>query len=189
MADSVRRDLERRARQGDSTAEAAALVRRLRAGEIDEERLRLASLLGDVAARLVLGREAPAVPVHAHGLARALQPFGPAVVIRATVTAARAMSATADPGMWDLARARAAIAAAEAWLACPCESHLEAARRVGQTGDEVPADAELAPAWAVIGPVGTRLFATEVALACAAGELGEDVMRRGLRRALLNWAS
>lgn len=187
MPDSIRRDLERRARQGDSTAEAAALVRRLRAGDIDEERLRLAALLDDPAARLVLGRDAPRVPPHAHGVARELQAFGDVVVIRATVTAVRAMNATADPLTWNLARARAAIDVAEAWLACPCEAHLEAARRVGQTGDETPADAELAPAWAVIGPVGTRLLATEVALGCAAGELGEETLRRALRRALIGW--
>lgn len=188
VPDSIRRDLERRARQGDSTAEAAALVRRLRAGELDEDRLRVAALVGDPAARLALGRGAPAIPAHAHGLARALQAFGSDVVIRATISAVRAMSAIADPRAgWDLRRARAAIAAAEAWLACPCEAHLDAARDVGQTGDEVPADAELAPAWAVIGPEGTRLFATEVALGCAASELGEETMRQGLRRALVSW--
>lgn len=189
VPDSVRRDLERRARQGDSTAQAAALVRRLRAGELDEERLRLAALVGDPAARLALGDAAPAKPHDVHALARALQAFGPGVVTRATITAVRAMNATVDPRHgWDLSRARQAIASAEAWLACPCEPHLEAARRVGQTGDEVPADAELAPAWAVIGPDGTRLFATEVALGCAAAELGEEAMRRGLRRALVGWA-
>ncbi len=188
MPDSIRRDLERRARQGDSTAEAAALVRRLRAGDLDEERLRLAALVGDPAARLALGRDAPAVPPTPAALARALRAFGAEALVRATVVAARAMAATADPRFWDLSRARAAITAAEAWLACPCDAHLEAARDVGQTGDEDPSDAELAPAWAVVGPDGTRLFAAEVALGCTASEVGDESMRAGLRRALVTWA-
>lgn len=190
MADSTRRELERRARQGDRGAAVAALAQRLRAGEVDHDALRLAALLGDPAACALLGPDAPPAPPTAHDLARALQGFDPGVAIRATITATRATSATADPRHgWDLARARAAVDAAEAWLRCPCRPHLDRAHDVGRTGDEDAADAELAPAWAVIGPEGTRRFATEVALACAAAELGEEALRRALRRALVPWSS
>lgn len=188
MADANLRDLERRARQGDPHAAAAALVRRLRAGGLDERRLRLAALLGDAAARLVLGAGAPRVPAHADGLARALEAHGALVMIRATVVAVRAMNAAADPRLgWRQGRARAALAAAEAWIVCPCEAHLEAARPIGESGDEDPAYAELAPAWAVLGPTSTRLFAAEVALGCAAAEIGGEALRRALRRALVLW--
>ncbi|MCO5169417.1 MAG: hypothetical protein M9894_23990 [Planctomycetes bacterium] len=189
MADTTRRDLERRARQGDPTAAARALSARVRAGALTDERLRLAALVGDAAARLALGPAAPAEPADADGLAAALQGFGVEAVVRATVAATRAVTAVADPRAgWDLARARRAMDAAEAWLACPCDAHVEAARAVGQAGDEDPAYAELAPAWAVLGPASARLLAAEVALNTAAGELGDAVMRRGLRRALGGWA-
>jgi hypothetical protein len=54
------RDLARAASQGDLQAEARLLLERVRRGELDEDRLRVAALLGDPAARGALGVAAAA---------------------------------------------------------------------------------------------------------------------------------
>jgi hypothetical protein len=186
--DSERRNLERLAAQGDPDAAVAAIVARLRAGEVDEARVRLAALLGDPAARKLLGPLAPPVPANARELARALGASGAETLVRATLVAARAMAATADPRTWNLSRALAAMKAADDWLRCPCPEHVEAARRVAGEGDVDPSGSELAPAWVVIGPDGTRLLAAEWALACAASEIDDEPVRWALRRELVPWA-
>ncbi|MGE0706757.1 MAG: FHA domain-containing protein [Planctomycetota bacterium] len=59
MADRGERDLERRAAAGDAEAEAELLARRLRRGELGEERLSLAADLGHLPACLALDRQPP----------------------------------------------------------------------------------------------------------------------------------
>ncbi|MCO5172530.1 MAG: hypothetical protein M9894_40050 [Planctomycetes bacterium] len=136
MADTRLRRLERAAAQGDLDARVRLLCERLRSGELDEERVRLAAYLGDPAARLLLGPKAPDLPViRARGglelnqrrWITGLRAYGKEWLVRAAVAIARARFTAWD--RWDEAdeRPRRALAAAEAWLACPCEAHAEEA--------------------------------------------------------------
>ncbi|MBX3472733.1 MAG: hypothetical protein KF878_38260 [Planctomycetes bacterium] len=132
MADTRLRRLERAASQGDLDARVRLLCERLRAGELDEERARLAAYLGDPAARLLLGARAPELPlIRARGghelnqrrWITGLRAYGKPWLVRAAVALAEARFTAWD--RWDEAdeRPRRALAAAEDWLRCPCEAH------------------------------------------------------------------
>lgn len=58
MSDAKNRELERRAAQGDASAEVKLLLQRVRARELTEEQLRLAAYLGHEASWAALGRPA-----------------------------------------------------------------------------------------------------------------------------------
>ena len=129
MTDERLRRLSREA-GGDDDARARLLTERLRAGTLARTRLELAAWLGDGAARLALGDDAPTPAPLPHARAsrgatarrdvRAwaddLGRFGGTAVVRAT------LALTEGSGFDDLDRpvlapARAALVAARAWLA------------------------------------------------------------------------
>lgn len=88
--DDDRRRLDRDAAAGDPDARARLLVARLRAGELTRERLALAAMFGDRAAREALAPEAPPQEVgSAMGAALALKPYGPPAFARAALALAR----------------------------------------------------------------------------------------------------
>lgn len=132
MVDARLRRLERAASQGDVQARVQVLCERLRTGDLDEERVRLAAYLGDPAARLLLGERAPELPViraregfelNQRRWITGLRAFGKEWLVRAAVALARSrFDAWAT---WDETdeRPHRAVAAAVAWLECPCAAH------------------------------------------------------------------
>ena len=209
MADVRLRELERRWREtGAEEDEVALLAERLRAGRLDAASARLAALLGCPRATRAVGavageRSLPALAVHlGHG--------GPVTLGRAVIAAARATSgAWRDEGAPPEAPARfeRALAAAEAWVVCPCDQHEDAAVDEGRAAIPLAGLGALAhdPAgrapWALAGelaccaaelpslydaddPAG---FVTLSGLDEAAGLVGVDALRRALRDDLVPW--
>lgn len=87
MSEERLRELERRWRQsGAASDQAALLAERVRAGLLPAARLRLAAALGQPAARLALGGDAPALLEQSGNAAlmAGLEPYGPAAWVRAT---------------------------------------------------------------------------------------------------------
>jgi hypothetical protein len=105
MSDARRRALERDASHGDPDAAAALLAERLRAGEVTRERVALAALLGDPAARAVVGAAAVADDAFFAALASA----GDDACLRAVLAAVRLAF---DPVL--------AVAAGPDWIAGAC---------------------------------------------------------------------
>jgi hypothetical protein len=131
--DAERRRLDRESAAGDPDARARLLVARLRAGDLTRERLTLAAMLGDPAARAALAPEAPPEEVGtAMGALLALKPFGPSAFARAALALApwlhdhqitplrsvlawlRAPGSTAPPNVpgWDLTQVGPVVALA-----------------------------------------------------------------------------
>lgn len=128
MVDRRLRSLEREA--GDDPAGRARRAReRLRAGLLDPDRVALLALLGDGAARAALGEVAPAPVELLDDLIETLVLAGVPLQVRVGATAAREALAAHSIEPAALARAEAALSAAEAWLDCPCEAHRSAAAR------------------------------------------------------------
>lgn len=124
--------LQRRARDaaaGDPAAGARLLVERRRAGELTDDRLQLAALLGDEAARLAL---APAAPedLPEDDLERwtlGIAACGRETAVRAAHVATRAAAATVTLDLADRSRIEPLLAAVDLWLACVCHTHARAA--------------------------------------------------------------
>jgi len=85
--DADLRSLERAAAGGDVDAEARLLQARLRRGDLDPTRLRLAAHLGHPAAVKALGPEAPPPP--GDDWVRALEDWGEEVCLRAALAVVR----------------------------------------------------------------------------------------------------
>ncbi|MCO5166330.1 MAG: hypothetical protein M9894_08200 [Planctomycetes bacterium] len=118
MSDDAQRERERRLRQGDDPAdEARVLAGALRAGRLARERLALAAFLGHAAARQALG--VPPGDACAAWVA-ALDEAGRLALVRAAVARLRAGWADVPSPRAALAQALAAL---EAWSACPCDGH------------------------------------------------------------------
>lgn len=127
MADDRLRELERRFREtGAAQDEAAWLRERLRAGALDEERLRLAALFAHDAALLVCESE----PLEGSKLYAALADLDRSAVVRA-------MAALAVASRCDLPLGAELLAAADAWIACPCDEHAQAAQEASQRAPQV----------------------------------------------------
>ena len=103
MSDARRRELER---EDDPQAEVAALIARLRSGELTPTRLRVAAVCGDPIARLALGDDAPRELDWEDALGT-LAPLGREVWLRACCEALR--FTFADHEAWSVEL--------EAWLA------------------------------------------------------------------------
>lgn len=124
--DDLLRDLDRAVQQGDAQAAVGLLRARVRRGELDEERLRLAAHLGDGAAIACLGGAVAATSARCAGdLVLGLKPFGPAAFSRAGVTALRLLSPTPSH----------VVQAIEAWLECPCDDHARAVRAAARDAE------------------------------------------------------
>lgn len=149
MTDERLRRLSREA-EGDDDARARWITERLRAGRLFRRRVELAAWLGDGAARLALGDDAPPPAPLPHGRATRgvtarrdvqawaddLVRYGKSAVVRATV-------ALVDGSGYDdldrpvLAPAREAVLTARAWLAA-----VEVAAAVEGTDEEPELEAE-----------------------------------------------
>ena len=133
MSDRRTRELERAAASGDPEARAAWLGARLRAGDLEEERLALAAWLGDPGARLALGCEPEAERASPAALVRGLARWGrepgrgddSAALARPDwrdqlfPRAALALARVACAGRGLPGPAQAALTAAEAWIEHP----------------------------------------------------------------------
>lgn len=133
MADDGLRALERRfASSGALEDEVRWLVGRLRAGQLTQERLRLASFCGHLAASRALGAKEPAPRDMVAWADALLARWGKESRVRAAVAVARAVLPRWEARCGDDATPRRAIEAAEVWLACPCEKHARIADRAGE---------------------------------------------------------
>ncbi len=168
MPDERLRALERRWREtGAEEDEVALLAERLRAGRLDPARARLAVLLGCSRTARALGSTEP--PPSAAVLAGHLGASGAVTLGRAVVAVARATSgAWRDDGAPPEAPARfeRALAAAEAWVVCPCDAHEDAAVREGRAAIPLAGLGALAD-----DPAGRAPWALAGELACCAAEL------------------
>ena len=141
MADERLQQLRRAWDEGDLEAKVRLLRERMRAGELSEERVRLAAWLGDTAARLSLSGTVPAAPKGLLGMVRGLPGF-PRTDAEAFARVQESDGVT--PLFWQvgarlgiaaarLSRARSGepdpITAAEEWVLCPCGAHRKAAAR------------------------------------------------------------
>ncbi len=124
----------------DPTArEAELLLDRISSGDLSESRLELAAYAGNLAAQRALGGTVPVVVdelAYPHmaellGFVRGLGRWGKDALVLTAIEAAQ----LALPS-WEAAHQenepRKAIAAAEAYLRCPCEQHRLAARSAGE---------------------------------------------------------
>jgi hypothetical protein len=116
VSDAALRGLERQVEAGDVSARARLLAARLRAGELDEQRLRLAAHAGDRDVVVVLPDTRH---THATSCDWCLWPYGKAPSVVAAAAAARLLVPVWER-LGDLSSVRAVVAA-EAWVACPCE--------------------------------------------------------------------
>lgn len=138
--DAEVRELERRFRaSGALDDEAAWLLARVRAGSLAEQRLHLASYLRDHAAVLAAGGAYFDDPFSSNPTFKEIKRYGKETCVRIAVASARAALAaeryhrrrwpedetyhTYALEPWD-----ECVAAAEAWVLCPCRRHQEGAR-------------------------------------------------------------
>lgn len=127
---------------GDAAAASRVLWERVRRGELDLERVRLAAHVGDPVARLALGEQAPSVSPDLRACVRGLEAWGPEAHVRCTLAAAGSVLFLLPPEVepW----ARSAIEAIAAWVRCPCESHRLETERVGAVAPMIPGEARKA---------------------------------------------
>ncbi len=191
MADVRRRRCERAARLGDLDAEGRLLLERVRAGELERERLELAAHLGHRPARRALGlpplRQAEPL-AELVSLAR----FGRPVLVRILVVAARRLGWAPSPVGDEQLRAAAA------WCDCPCPRHASSAYQASRslpegTQPSFPYYAAMAAHYAgnMEGPAGGRSLESlakialrELAAACG----GAARLRTLVQGELIAWA-
>jgi len=130
VTDSKLRELERRWKEtGSVEDEARYLLERVRVGDLEREKLALAAYCGHEGARIALGDDAPNRPSDLEEWARGLGTWGKEICVRLAIVVAR--RAQVDETPENLATlASTAIASAEVWLECPCDSHASTANRV-----------------------------------------------------------
>lgn len=149
MADQRLRELERRWLDGDVDAGARWLAERVRAGELAAWRLELAACWSDAAARAALAWDRPERRLD--GLLVELAARGHEPAVHAALAVSRLALADLEARRPLAAvRGRAAIAAAEAWLAAP---GAEAARQAEQAARDVEGGTTLADVVRDMGPV------------------------------------
>lgn len=104
MSDEKLRALEARARDGGPVDQAAWLAERVRVGELDLERLRLAAYVGHAGARAMLGPSAPTSPGDFCEWIAGLLPFARALEDRVNLVAHVALACarreSASSGAW-----------------------------------------------------------------------------------------
>lgn len=116
MSDERLRETQRLAALGDPDAEARALLLRLRAGALDEDRLALLAHVGHTPACRALGLADPAVPDDLEAWVRALARWGRPVEVAAAAAAARLVLPLYEAARPDDPRPRRAVEAAEGAL-------------------------------------------------------------------------
>lgn len=184
MSDAVLRDLERRWRQTHSRDdEAAYLLRRVRAGTLDQERLELAAYCGHVAC----GAHGQAGPAQAQAFVAGLAPWGREVCVRAGVAALRAAVGAVGPSK-PVARCLEAIGD---WVEAPgaaLQRAVQAAHAdLRGAGAEVAAVACLV--WAVISEQPQRsAWTASLALRPLTTVADEADLLAAMRADLARWA-
>lgn len=133
MTDARLRESERRWKEtGALEDEAQYLRERVRAGELQADRLEVAALCGDEAARTALRfvpqASAPAGPV----LVARLAGLGQEALVRAQIASALRVLGLVDslsdqPSAEAIDACKAALNAAVAWVQCPCVPHARVA--------------------------------------------------------------
>ena len=178
--DEELRGLERAAAAGDVDAEAQLLLRRVRVGELSEEKLWLAAYLGHGAAKTAN----PDVPVAPKGLAAwigGLEPAGPEALARAALAAGwRCLSRYEtlllhQNAGWPLPRA--CLEAAEDWILCPCDDHRAAAAKAHAAAIDFSGSltqAIRAPGSQSVNPAHTAAMWAALNVAAIAAGLGGD---------------
>lgn len=160
MADARLRALQRQAALGEPQARVLLLRARLRAGELDWEGVELAAYLGDAEARSLSGQQPPA--------GASLREWVKGLPTLEATSRAAIAAARAALGCWvsfspEDARPTLGIAAAEAWVRCPCREH---ALEAGTSVRDCQAASFLAAAVAAdkaYGPERDRAWAAEAA--------------------------
>lgn len=207
MSDDWLRQLEARWRETrDALDESRYLLERMRAGVLPRPRLELAAFLGHEAARLAL----PAVPGFDGDdptrLAGELWPWGKEAGVAAAISAAHATLPEEGTRAAQDRRPHEAIVAAAAWVHCPCDEHMSAARAAADAAlsaagiasphvdagpDRFPAlsahhAAAAASAWPF--PVAMKHAFRSVKYAHASGALAGADLTRVVCQALTEWA-
>lgn len=211
MADERLRELERRASEGSVDARAKWLAERVRIGELEQERLRIAAYCGDLGARMVsagtwaweceiiTGGDAPrglgrarTVTVDVLDLPAWLRGLGASkhVLDRATVLAAEhVLEVLVDPEQaphrpsYIVVLAREQVSAARAWLDCPCPDHLGAWYRWTHL-HHAP---ECQP-W-VPCPNMIETYKSTTRILAAGIEVGNESVREAVAAGLARWAT
>lgn len=164
--DDRARGLERAAAGGgDAGAGARALWERVRRGDLDLERVRLAAHVGDPVARLALGEQAPPVSPDLRACVRGLEAWGKEALVRCALGAATSVLFLLPEGTE--AWSRTAIEAMAAWVQCPCEPHRVEVVRLAASVPAIPGDARTAisAALAAVGATTRTSFARHAAAA------------------------
>jgi hypothetical protein len=200
MSDDARRAAERRWRETSAVDdgrrflahllragrdEVEALRVRLAIGDLHPERALLAAHVGHAPARAALADRAPTGATSLAAWGERLFDFGQAACVRAALAAGRVALRALDDGAGDEA-ARAALAAAEGWLACPCPLHYDEGERWNQRRGTVPEWAWQAVTAAHCPP--RTCWHHVEALRSAAAAVGEEQVRAAVLEALLPWA-
>lgn len=137
MTDSRLRNLERRWRDSGSLAdEAAYLLERVRAGELQRDQLELAAYCGYVAAAMAIREAAPPPPDDVVSWVEGFDRWGKPTYVRVAIAMADAAlpSFTHPEGRALLERA---VVAAKDWIRCPCEHHEAAAQQAHHESSEI----------------------------------------------------
>ena len=128
MSDERLRQLDRRWREtGAIEDEAALLQERVRVGNLRRERLELAALLGSQGAQLATGFRSLGAVSELPSLISMLGHHGTEALAQAAAAVAQAVW---SEWQWNRdGRLVDALAATEAWIACPCPVHAAGARK------------------------------------------------------------
>jgi hypothetical protein len=203
MADDRLREVEREAAWGDPAGRARLLVERVRAGQLEHERLRLAAWLGDRAACLATG-EAGGPGAAASGSqtrrgrrdawTRALAAWGKEAIVRAAYVVARDELRHWRRHYRDDASLPGVLDAVAAWIGCPCDPCARAVGRAVEAGalPEGKDNRSGRAKWHVVqAALAARAPGDEAATAHALEVMGESPagqVRDAIRRALVPWA-
>ena len=190
MRDEQLRRLQRQQRRAaDLPLATRLLLEKVRRGALSADTLGLLAAAGDPTARAALGQPAAGdLPLRAW--VWGLLPWGRPWVVRALIAAARHVLSPVPP------RAAALLQAAEAWCACPCSEHADAAYRWSRTpepdagGGGLAYHAVLAAhvAGHMHGEPGERSLSSMVGIAVRTARLAVDdaaALRDAMRDAIL----
>ena len=136
MADERLQQLRRAWDEGDLETQARLLSERLRAGELHERRVRLASYLGSEVAAGVLGERVPAAQADLERWAYGFQSFERTAAVRAGIVLANLSCEVLEGSRW-FGAAFTAAAWLERWVVSPTD-HLAARARATDWVAELP---------------------------------------------------
>jgi len=195
MSDERLRELQRRWQESGAPEDGAALLRaRLRGGSVTPARLALLAHLGEPAAVLVLGEDAPDPIPSASGWIDALGRFELEAHVRAAVAAAVRLRPSYERGHPGDPRFEQALEAVWTWLRTPGPDTQRAARQAAEALPDAspisnPANCAaraLRNAGLGLGPSGRARLGDSLRLSALA--LGPGAARAAVEGALREWA-